>query len=122
MRLPSIKTMLQSTEERKRMQYRRLIQEEAKIGGSLFGPIAANGRREFFCLDPHTWIWHEEWTDETGEHHVVTTRYDVRPSGVIKAQDGQPYRELTKEEARNFYQAAKLYNKRVLSELYAQAA
>ncbi|MGB4758588.1 MAG: hypothetical protein WBP26_00880 [Candidatus Saccharimonadales bacterium] len=120
MKMPSFKTVLQSTDERKRRQYRRLIQEEAKIGGSLFGPVAEGGRREFFCLDPHTWIWHEEWTDESGKHHVVTTRYDVRPSGVIKAQDGQPYRELTKLEARNFYQAAKMYNKRVLSELYAQ--
>lgn len=119
MKLPSIKSIMQSSDQRRANDYRRLLQEEAKIGGSLFGPVAEGGRREFFCLDANTWIWHEEWQDEQGKLQSVTTRYDVRPSGVIKAQDGQPYRELSEQEARNFYQAAKLYNKRVLTELYA---
>jgi hypothetical protein len=99
-------------------EYRDLISQEAAIGGLLFGPVPKGGRREFFCLDPNTWVWHEEWTDQNGKRHAVTTRYDVRPKGVYKAQDGQPYQPLVGQEASYFFQATKLYNKRVKAELY----
>ncbi len=101
--------------------YRNLIRKEAKIGGKLFGPVDANRHREFFCLDPHTWVWHEEWT-EGGQRQVVTTRYDVRPNGIIKSQNGANRRYLDKDEARNLYQAAQLYNERVNAELYSALA
>ena len=106
-------------EARKARRYRDLIRQEAKIGGELFGPIAQGARREFFCLDEYTWVWHEEWTDQNGQHHAVTTRYDVRPQGILKAQDGQPYHYIGRDEARSFYKAVKLYNKRVHQEIYA---
>src|SRR5437867_1938663 len=112
----------QKQAERRAKQYRDLIRREAAIGGQLFGPIPKNGRREFFCLDEHTWVWHEEWVDENGHHHAVTTRYDVRPHGVFKAQDGQPYQPIGLQEAKHFYKAVKLYNKRVKAELYGIAA
>ncbi len=112
----------QRRSDRRAREYRDLIRQEAAIGGLLFGPIPTGGRREFFCLDPSTWVWHEEWTDAKGVHHAVTTRYDVRPNGVFKAQDGQPYRPLAGQEAIHFYEAAKLYNKRVKAELYGIAA
>ncbi len=70
--------------------YRNILRDAAKMGGEVFGPIPAGRRREFFCLDEHTWVWHEEWNDERGAHQVRTTRYDVRPHGIFKAQDGQP--------------------------------
>jgi hypothetical protein len=104
--------------QRRAELYRELIRREAKIGGELFGPIAKNGRREFFCLDEYTWVWHEEWTDQNGQHHAVTTRYDVRPNGVLKAQDGQPYHYVTKDEAKRFLKAVQMYNKRVHAEIY----
>ena len=107
----------QSRSERRAREYRDLIRKEAVIGGQLFGPIPKGGRREFFCLDRHTWIWHEEWTDQKG-HHAVTTRYDIRPNGVFKAQDGQPYQPLTGQESQYFYKAAKLYSMRVKADLY----
>lgn len=110
--------LAQRNEERDARRYRDLIRREAKIGGELFGPIAPGGRREFFCLDEYTWVWHEEWVDQNGQHHAITTRYDVRPQGILKAQDGQPYHYISREEARSFYKAAKLYNKRVRLELY----
>src|SRR5688572_13581676 len=99
--------------DRRAREWRELIRKEAQIGGLLFGPIPKGGRREFFCLDRHTWVWHEEWTDQNGNHHTVTTRYDVRPHGVFKAQDGQPYQPLAGQEAIYFFQATKLYNERV---------
>lgn len=114
--------LAQSQADRRARQYRDLIRREAVIGGQLFGPVPPNGRREFFCLDEETWVWHEEWTDSNGQHHAVTTRYDLRPHGVFKAQDGQPYRPLTREEAAHLYQAIKLYNKRVKLEVYGISA
>ena len=95
--------------------YRALIRREAKIGGELFGTVSAGGRREFFCLDEHTWIWHEEWLNN-GQRQVITTRYDVRPNGVLKSQGGQGYQRLSRDEARNLYRAVELYRQRVSAE------
>jgi hypothetical protein len=99
--------------------YRDLIRREASIGGKLFGPIPKNGRREFFCLDDRTWIWHEEWDDEKGVHHAVTTRYDVRPQGIFKAQDHQPYQRLSYQEARRLIKAINMYRDAVRDEMYS---
>lgn len=103
-------------------QYRALIRKEAAIGGQLFGPVAKGGRREFFCLDARTWVWHEEWVGKDGRRHTVTTRYDVRPNGILKAQDGQPYRPVTPEEGHRLREAAHLYRQRVKTEIYGLQA
>jgi hypothetical protein len=108
----------QKQEDRKAELYRNLIRQEAKIGGEIFGPVAKGGRREFFCLDKNTWIWHEEWDDNTGQHQIRTTRYDVRPTSILKAQDGQPYQAVTLSEARRLREAAHLYAQRVKAEIY----
>lgn len=97
--------------------YREAIREEAKVGGTVFGTIPKGVRREFFCLDEHTWIWHEEWKDAKGRQRVMTTRYDVRPHGVFKAQDGQPYRPIGREEAKRLLVAMKKYNDLIDTEL-----
>jgi hypothetical protein len=109
---------VQRDEERRAHRYRELIRREAKLGGEIFGPIAKGNRREFFCLDEHTWVWHEEWNDQSG-HHAVTTRYDVRPNGLFKAQDGQSYQRVSLEEARRLYRAIRLYGQMVDQQLYA---
>lgn len=117
-----LKTVAQSREERQAKLYSDLIRKEAKIGGELFGPVKPGGRREFFCLNKHTWVWHEEWIEPTTKkRHVVTTRYDVRPNGVLKAQDGQHYQALSPQEAQNFYQAVDMYEQRVVHGLYQAA-
>lgn len=100
--------------------YRKLLRHEAQIGGTIFGPIPAGGRREFFCLDARTWVWHEEWMDQFGQHQAKTTRYDVRPNGVLKVQDGQ-YSMLSPEELNHLIDAAEVYEQRVMQELYAFA-
>ncbi len=105
----------QTDEQRAADAERNLIRYEAKIGGELFGPIPAGHRRDFFCLDEHTWIWHEEWL-EAGERKAVTTRYDVRPNAILKSQLGQPYQPLNAAEAGNLYRATQLYGQRVTSE------
>lgn len=105
-------------ETREAKLYRDLLHHEAKIGGEIFGPVAPGGRREFFCLDEHTWIWHEEWKDSKGHQQARTTRYDIRPSGIVKAQDGKHYQKVSLEEAARLYDAALLYKQRTSKELY----
>ena len=101
--------------------YRDLIRKEARIGGQLFGPIPKGHRREFFCLDERTWVWHEEWNDSENRLFSRTTRFEVHSDRVLKVQNGQYY-QIDADEARNFYKAVKLYSQRIQTELYAQAA
>jgi len=105
-------------EQQKRAELNKaLIHYEARLGGELFGPIPTGTRREFFCLDEHTWVWHEEWTDKTtGKRHVMTTRYDVRPNGVLKSQGGKSYQKISGQEATNFYKVTKMYGQRICAE------
>jgi hypothetical protein len=110
---------LQTTENPRNKLYRAFLRREAEIGGTLFGPVPKGGRREFFCLDKYTWIWHEEWLDAKGQRKVRTTRYDVRPNGIVKAQDGQrSYQQVTQKEAQRLVEAARAYEKRVYTDLY----
>ena len=95
-----------------------LIRREAAIGAELFGPIPAGHRREFFCLDESTWIWHEEWVDLDGKRQEITTRYEIRGNQVIKAQGSQPYVTVTGQEADNLLEAVSLYYQRVMREVY----
>jgi hypothetical protein len=111
----------QRDEQRQVERYRDLIRKEAKIGGELFGPVPMGSRREFFCLDTHTWVWHEEWTDPSGQRLTKTTRYDVRPSGVVKSQNGS-YEQLSLQEAMNLRDAIEAYGRRVKTELYPSVA
>lgn len=104
-------------DQRRADLYKELIHREARIGGELFGPVPKGARREFFCLDRRTWVWHEEWTDAAGQRRIVTTRYDVRPNGVFKSQGTNSYQALSAEEARHLYDAVGLYYQRVMPEL-----
>ncbi|MDQ5886673.1 MAG: hypothetical protein QG628_1070 [Patescibacteria group bacterium] len=113
------RTILGSNQQERQAElYRNLIRHEAKIGGTIFGPVPKGGRREFFCLDQRTWVWHEEWIDENGQHKSKTTRYDVRPNTILKAQDGSHYQQVGPEEAQHLREAVVLYEKRVKAELY----
>jgi len=110
-------TKARKHEQRKADIHRALLHYQARLGGELFGPIPKGSRREFFCLDERTWVWHEEWVDQNGKRQVMTTRYDVRPNGVFKSQGVHAYQMLTLPEAQNLYHAIKLYEQRVGAEL-----
>lgn len=102
-----------SAEERRAELERQLIRNEAQIGGRIFGAVPAGHRREFFCLDEHTWVWHEQWL-ENGLLKAVNTYYTVRPDTILKSQDGNShYKELSLSEAKNFYKAVNLYGEQV---------
>jgi hypothetical protein len=108
----------QSEEERKTKLRTDLLRHEAKIGGELFGPVPNGGRREFFCLDPYTWIWFEEWTDKHKNRQSRTTRYDVRSNGIFKVQDGRKHQLVADNEALRLFEAMKAYERRCRTELY----
>lgn len=110
-------------EEQKQIDYyRQLMRREAELGGEVFGPIPADRRREFFCLDKNTWIWHEEWSDQAGVRQAKTTRYDVRPTGILKAQSNGSYHAVSEDESKNLIDAARIYINRSLTELYGVQA
>lgn len=97
--------------------HRNMIRREAHVGGQLFGPVPSGVRREFFCLDTHTWVWHEEWKSQNGSVQSRTTRYDVRPDRIIKSQNGR-YISVNLNEATNLVRAIKQYVSRVKTEVY----
>jgi len=98
---------------------RDLIRQESKIGAQLFGPIPKDHRREFFCLDEHTWVWYEEWNDPTSKQlRSVTTRYEIHNNGIIKVQDGHPYQNVEGQELANLMTAIELYYEQVLRGVY----
>ena len=102
----------------KRLTERELINLENEIGSKLFGAVAPGHRREFFCLDDHTWIWHEEWIDESRKLQVATTRYEINEHGVLKVQEGARYSYLEGEELQNFGLAVRLYYEQVTRQVY----
>jgi hypothetical protein len=104
--------------QRRAELYRNLMRHEARIGGQLFGPVPKGHRREFFCLDEHSWVWHEEWIDSSGKRQSLTTRYDVRPDGIFKVFNGQ-YSPISSTEKYRLIDAVKIYQRKVNTELYA---
>jgi hypothetical protein len=100
-------------ERRRNKAHNDILRYEAKLGGQLFGPVPQGHRREFFCLDRHTWVWLEEWTDQNGQRQSIMTRYHVRPDGILKTQNNQAYQNLGHDELSNFYRAVRLYAQRV---------
>lgn len=97
---------------------RELIRLEAAIGAQLFGPLPKGHRREFFCLDATTWIWHEEWIDENRRLKTATTRYEIQEVGILKVQEGARYSYVEGQELQNLVTAIQMYYERVAREVY----
>lgn len=102
----------------KKMTERELLSLESKIGASLFGDVSAGHRREFFCLDEKTWIWHEEWKDQKGIQQQTTTRYEVHDKGILKVQEGPRYEYIEGQELKNLVLATRLYYEKVARDIY----
>lgn len=98
---------------------RELIQLESEIGSTLFGEVPKESRREFFNLDPSTWIWYDESTDPlTGQKTQLTIRYEVHKNGILKVQEGARYDFIDGQELQNFIVAVQLYYERVQRHVY----
>ncbi|MBQ3440787.1 hypothetical protein IJG27_00530 [Candidatus Saccharibacteria bacterium] len=101
-----------------RLSYDDLMDLESKWGGTIFGPIPAGHRREFFEHKKNVWIWYESWRDTAGVPQELIIRYEVRPAGVFKRVCGQKYEKLTGSELDNFRTAAKNYLQIIKTKLY----
>lgn len=97
---------------------RDLLRLESKIGATLFGEVPKGRRREFFCLDESTWIWHEEWKDEKGVERQLSVRYEVHPNGIMKVSEGPRYQFIEGDELNNFVEATRLYYEQVARDIY----
>jgi len=102
----------------KKMTERQLLQLESQIGAKIFGPVAPGHRREFFCLDENTWIWHEEWKDKKGVQQQTTVRYEVHEKGILKVKEGPRYDYIEGEELDNLVLATRLYYEQVARGVY----
>jgi hypothetical protein len=102
----------------KKLSERELLQLESEIGAKLFGEMLKGARREFFCLDETTWIWYEEWLDETSKRHQRTIRYEVHEKGILKVQEGARYSFVEGEELQNLVTAATMYYEQVARQVY----
>lgn len=102
----------------KSLTERELIQSESEIGATLFGEVSVGGRREFFNLDPATWIYYDEWTELGGVKKNLTLRYEVHHNGILKVKEGARYEFIHGEELQNFLTATENYYKEVSTHLY----
>lgn len=98
-----------------------LINAESRLGSTIFGPIPAGHRREFFHDQENIWIWFESWHDDTGHPHQLTVRYEVRPTGIYKKVSAGSYFKLAGEELENFRRATHAYLHLVKKYLYPRA-
>ncbi len=103
-----------------RMTREDLINAESKLGSTIFGPIPAGHRREFFHDKQNVWIWHEDWYDGQRNPHQMTVRYEVRTSGVYKKVSTGSYFKLEGEELENFRKATHAYLYVIKKHLYTQ--
>ena len=102
-----------------RLSYEELINAESELGKTLFGPIPTGTQREFFESKKNVWIWHQSYLDGQGRKHVTTIRYEVRPNGVFKNQNGSGYQKIEGAELDNLRQAAAAYLNIVKTRLYS---
>lgn len=97
-----------------------LINAESCLGRTLFGPIPARHRREFFHDRDNIWIWHEGWIDSKHHARQMTIRYEVRPSGIYKKISAGKYFKLEGDELENFRRATHAYLNIIKHNLYLQ--
>lgn len=97
---------------------RELIQRESEIGGQLFGAVPQGHHRQFFNLDPTTWVWYEEWVDDKGKLMRTTTRYEIHENGILKVQEGVKYYYIEGGELTNLVSAMRLYYEKVTRDIY----
>lgn len=101
----------------KKLTERELITLESQIGVTIFGEVPKGRRREFFCLDEMTWIWHESWRDKAGQHQT-TIRYEIHEKGVLKVLGGARYDFLEGDELKHLVAAVQMYYERVTRQVY----
>lgn len=96
---------------------REFIRRELQVTSDIFGETPKGIERKFFCLNKHTWIWHE---NDHGQQTV--TKYTIRPGEIVKSVNDESYRRVSVEEAQRFAQATRLYADKTAALLYLKQA
>ncbi len=99
-----------------------LMRKEREVTGTIFGDLEGGTKRDFFCLNRSTWIWYEEWVDKNGQRKHMTTRYEIRPTEIVKSQNGGSYQQLSVQETRSLKKAAEAYVTTVNEKIYSAVA
>ena len=97
---------------------RKLIDEESKIGASIFGQTTDKNQVNKFFLHGHNesgfydwYYYHEENINSSDNHKKIVLHYEVRPEGVLSYKTGQLKAEyLGGEELDNFVRATEIYH------------
>jgi hypothetical protein len=100
-----------------------LVENESKIGASVFGLSTTDKQRTEFFYDGRdengidSWFFHQEKTDDvSGDLSSITHHFEVLPTGVLLV--GRRY--LQAEEFDNFTLATEMYNERVMGQIYSK--
>jgi hypothetical protein len=102
----------------KSLTERELVQLESQVGAQLFGEIPKGHRRVFFNVDASSWIWHEEWIGATGNLEVLTTRYEIQPTGILRVRVGEQSVFVVGQELQNLSLATQMYYEGVMRDVY----
>lgn len=117
-------TALQSMLPHQQLAYRRaahersLINREAMVGAGLLGAVPTGHKRQFFCLDAHTWVWHETWRDDKRKICNMTVQYEITKQGVLKRVNGSTHSLVKGQELRNLEAAVRAYYPAVAQQVY----
>lgn len=120
------KNVKANTKPKRRVRFHRpsraeLINAESRLGSTIFGPVPAGHRREFFHDRENIWIWHESWVDADRHARQLTVRYEVRPSGVYKKLSAGKYFKIEGAELDNFRKATRAYLSLIKQHIYSAA-
>lgn len=119
--MPLLPKKTSHSPHKQRVHHDNLLRREAQVGGGVFGPVPDGHSREFFCLDEHTWIWSESWTNaETKLSENLFVRYEFSSHGVLKIVNGVAKGYVTGKELKNLLRAMRHYSERVQSEVYGR--
>jgi hypothetical protein len=98
----------------------KLIDNESKIGGKLFGNTSRGVSRRFFMDDGNSWFYSETAIDPSTRQQLYnyTIRYEILPQGILKSVDGRGHVFITGVELLRLKQAIKLYEQQISKEIY----
>lgn len=98
----------------------KLIDDESKVGGTLFGSSGRGVSRRFFMDDGNSWFYTETATDPATKQQLYnfTIRYEILAKGVLKSVDGRGHVFISGVELERLKQAIKLYEQRIDQEIY----
>jgi len=96
-----------------------LIEEESKIGGTIFGAIPKGVNRQFFLDETNNWFYTQSVYDQSGRLiDNYTIRYQVLDYGIVKSVDGKNHVLLSGQELKDLQKSVQIYYSKTKKELY----